>query len=43
MLQCMSLLLAHRFIFATAQQLGRLRSKADIEPGSQSRIYEYTP
>jgi hypothetical protein len=31
--------LAHR-VFAAAQKLGRVRSKADIEQGSQSRIYE---
>jgi hypothetical protein len=28
--------------FAAAQQFGRFRSEADIEPRSPSRIYEYT-
>ena len=27
--------------FAAAQQFGRFRSEADIEPRSPSRIYEY--
>jgi hypothetical protein len=28
--------------FAAAQQFGRFRSEADIEPRSPSRIHEYT-
>src|SRR5262249_58004721 len=38
----MSALVAHRVIFATPQQLGRFRGKADIEPRAQRRIYEFT-